>query len=266
MAKQLRTGTMQRGSSPVLRLRGITFLVGCAAALVSLTALVAPGWAAAEAGSDAGPDARYYRSSIKAIEPAAPGLDVMLHGEGQVMVTNGTGKTVTVLGYSGEPYLRIRPTAVQENANSLSAALNKSDGRTAPPQKLTGAKQLPVKWVTTARSNSVMWRDYRVRWSADTRPPIVANDPYSPHQVFEWVLQLEVDKKQTLVRGVVDWTGMPAPPQKTHYPVAIAIGVAALLAVVALFALASGRRRRHERERVRREPEYATSRFIGVRN
>ena len=50
-----------------------------------------------------------------------------------------------------------------------------------------------------------------------------------------------------------------------HYPVAIALGGALLLALVLMIAF-SARRRRGERERLRPEPEYTTSRFIGARH
>jgi hypothetical protein len=234
-------------------------------AVVALTAMIAPGRAATVAG----PDAQYYRSAVTGIEPAMPGVEFMVHDNaGSVMLTNASGtKTITVLGYSGEDYLKITPTKVYENVNSLTAALNKSQGKSAPPARLSSGKKLPVKWSKTADGNSVMWRDFRVRWTATERPPSVAADPYHSHQVFAWALQIKVDRQPALVRGTVTWTGIPpVVVEESHYPVAIALGVAVLLGLVSMIALSTRRRRRSELARVRSEPEYSTSRFIGVRN
>jgi hypothetical protein len=264
MPGQLRTGTMQRGLRPGARLRGIAVLVALGATLIAVTAMISSG----RADAAVGPDSQYYRSSPVGITPEAPGVEFMVHDNaGSVMLTNATGtKTVIVTGYSGEDYLKITPTSVYENSNSLTAALNKTDGKSAPPARLTTGKKLPVKWVRTgAVTNSVMWKDFRVRWNSQQRPPIVADDPQSPHEVFAWAVPIKVDGRSSIVRGSVNWTGAPAPAETKHYSVAIGLGVAFLI-VLLLMISASARRRRGERNRARPEPEYSTSRFIASRN
>ena len=50
----------------------------------------------------------HYRTYITSITPRAPGLSVeVLEFADRLLLRNHTGKTVTVYGYSGEPYARV---------------------------------------------------------------------------------------------------------------------------------------------------------------
>ncbi|HEX3391183.1 MAG TPA: hypothetical protein VHS55_01335, partial [Solirubrobacteraceae bacterium] len=52
----------------------------------------------------------HYRSYITAITPNVPGLGVeVLEFADRLVLHNHTGKTVTVFGYSNEPYARVQP-------------------------------------------------------------------------------------------------------------------------------------------------------------
>jgi hypothetical protein len=221
-----------------------------AAATTALTALIALTASAATAASTpgAGPDAKYYVSSITGIEPAEPGLDVVVHGGGEaVTLTNRTGKQVVVVGYSGEDFLRITGTRVDENTNSLTAVLNQTQGRSELPKKFAApGKPLPPKWHRISDTNSVTWRDFRTRWSAEQRPPIVAEHPHSRHQVFVWAIQIRVDKQPALVRGAVTWTGTPRIGSSPGGEAIV--GLLVLVALLALaIALLIGQRRRRAR-------------------
>ena len=114
-------------------------LFGVALLVAGLTALAAPIMASASAAprSGADPDRPYYVAAVTAIEPEVPGLAVVVHGAGEsITLTNRTGSTVRVIGYSGEDYLRITANRVDENSNSLTAALNSTDGgRAGLPKK-----------------------------------------------------------------------------------------------------------------------------------
>lgn len=180
--------------------------VGLAAVLLTAT-VVAPA-AAADAGS---PDATYYRSSVSSVQPAVPGLDVRIGAEdGMVTLVNGTGNTVTVVGYANEPYLRITQTEALENTNALTSKLNASPSLDKMSAGALGdTTSQPPKWVTRSNEPKVTWRDYRVLWTNNQRPPIVAADPHSEHQVFTWALQMRVGSDPVLVLGEVRWTGTP---------------------------------------------------------
>jgi hypothetical protein len=62
-----------------------------------------------------------YRSNITKVVPGVPGLNLeVLEFADRLVLTNHTGKTVTVYGYQGEPYARVMADgAVQINTHSL---------------------------------------------------------------------------------------------------------------------------------------------------
>jgi hypothetical protein len=249
MAPGLRT--TQRGNSSAARLHGITALVVGVAVLIALTVLLAPGTAMA-AGKN--PDAEYYVSTVTSIEPAVPGLEVVVHGGGEsITLSNRTGKAVVVVGYSGEDYLRIDGSGVQVNTNSPTAALNAGGGRSGVPATLSG-KSLPVKWRSVGHTTSYTWQDFRPRWGAEQRPPIVSADPHARHQVFAWAIQLKVDAKPALVRGEVTWTGTPWLSRTAL----LAGGAAVLFLILMLALVAIGSRRRTLRRRSSRVIPWAS--------
>lgn len=177
------------------------------AALMLTGLVVAP----AAAGDSSSPDAAYYRSTVSAIQPAVPGLEVSVGAkDGLVMLVNHTGKTVTVVGYGNEDYLRISPSGVEENTNSLTSAINASQSLDKlPASSAAGLTQQPAHWVSRSDQPTASWRDYRVLWTNKQRPPIVADDPHHPHEVFAWAVQLRIGSQPVLVLGDVRWIGTP---------------------------------------------------------
>src|SRR3954454_8105825 len=234
MMASLRT-TRPGGYSPV-RLRGVAALVISAATLIALTVLLVPRTAMA---SSENPDAEHYVSTVTAIDPAVTGLEVTVHGSGEsVTLTNHTGRTVIVRGYSGEDYLRFTSTGVSVNRTSITAALNADGGRSGPPPGLTGK---PVSWRPISTASTFTWSDFRIRWTGDERPPIVTADPHARHQVFAWAIQLKVGSQPTLVRGDVTWTGT------SWLSRSVLLITAGLLALVVALILAIRARRRRVR-------------------
>jgi len=67
-----------------------------------------------------------YRSEIVGVNPRLPGVSVRLLDLGnRVEMTNAGTVDVVVLGYYGEPYLRVGPAGAFENRRSPSVALNR---------------------------------------------------------------------------------------------------------------------------------------------
>jgi len=146
-----------------------------------LAAALSVCWAAppAQAHIQPQPDSSHYRSTITAIQPPVPGLALAVTGAGgSLTLTNHTGKTVVVIGYAGEAYLRITPTGVDENVASLSSWLN---GRLPPSQPQARANQQVPEWRHVSDQPAFTWHDYRTHWLAQQRPPVVAADPHHPH-------------------------------------------------------------------------------------
>jgi hypothetical protein len=64
-----------------------------------------------------------YRVTVTSVTPEVPDLTVRaIEAGAQLELTNRTGRTIEVLGYAGEPYLRIGPDGVFENLNSPATA------------------------------------------------------------------------------------------------------------------------------------------------
>lgn len=237
-----------------------TLIAVAAATAVLLTGLAAGADASRTAvlGSPAhtGTEARHYRSTVSGIEPAVPGLNVSVQAGGALMLTNTTGKTVTVLGYAGEPYLRISAHGVDENLNSFSSGVNGEAGdvRGLPAPGPERAEPTAPRWQHRDYSPTVVWRDYRIRGPVGGRPAVVRADPHHAHRVSTWNLRLSVGDEPVTVTGTVDWTGVPrfTPRQLALLVIGgvVALGVA-ILVVAQLIDLRTDRRA--EREAADRE-------------
>src|SRR5581483_8725164 len=132
---------------------------GVALAILLLTA------APASAHTITGVAPTDYRSEILAVTPTWAGVSVRLLDLGNRVELVNTGPTdVVVLGYQGEPYLRVGPSGVFENRRSPSVALNKvtattsaSTTTTVPPANAAAVG--PPSWRRTGGGHSVRWRD-----------------------------------------------------------------------------------------------------------
>ena len=240
--------------------------VFAAAALAYATALLAAVWSdampaladsspgASSLVSPAGPvgagtptatgDARYYVSSVVAVEPSAPGLTVTVAEGGAVTLENRTGREVVVLGYADEPYLRFTDTGmVLRNSAALTTAL--VAGRTPGPT--AAADGTPrVTWEHVSHDPRFTWTDVRARWAATERPPVVQQDEHARHRVFDWALNVTVGGQPTLVRGAVDWIGTPAPSAEGTITWGVT-GAALVVTLGALMLAVLGRRRSRRR-------------------
>ena len=69
-----------------------------------------------------------YRSTITTVTPSVPGLSLeVLEFADRLLLTNHTGKTVTIYGYQGEPYARVLANGTaEENTRSPATYLNTS--------------------------------------------------------------------------------------------------------------------------------------------
>jgi hypothetical protein len=231
-----------------------TILVGAALAYVAALVLAvmfgvpAASADSAPAGQQPG-DARYYRSSVLAVQPEVPGLTVSVGEAGQVTLVNLTGQEVVVPGYAGEPFLRITGgRMVLRNRAALTTAL--TEGRTPGPT--TGPDGEPLlEWEHLSHDGRFTWADVRTTWSAPERPPVVRQDEHAEHRVVDWALDLSVGEQPVVVRGAVDWIGTPRADRDE------VIGWTAVGVVLAGTLLALAVRRSRHRRRVVRGPSAA---------
>ncbi|WP_230688847.1 hypothetical protein ACN26Y_01925 [Micromonospora sp. WMMD558] len=201
-----------------------------AGTVAATLALAAP---AAAHGADA-PDGTDYRTEVGTVTPARAGLTVRAVEAGaRLELTNTGDQPVEVIGYSGEPYLRVGPDGVYENRRSPATYLNRTlAGDTRIPAEADPAA--PPDWRRVDGSTTVRWHDQRALWRESTPPPQVRAAPDREHRVRDWVVPLRVDGEPLEIRGTLDWV---PPPDPYTWWVAATLG---LLAVGALGLLPAG--------------------------
>lgn len=158
---------------------------------VVLVALIGPAPAAAHIAGGASP--ANARSVLTEIRPQASGVGITVGLGGQfVRLSNQSAGEVVVLGYRGEPFLRLTQQRVQVNPASPTAA------QTGQLPGLAQGTAADDQWVQLDDGDSVSWPDARV----DGRS-LAAGESES------WTLPLEVDGRQVTVSGTR--TGLAAP-------------------------------------------------------
>ena len=190
-------------------------------------ALVAPATPAFAHGGDA-PDATAYRTAITGISPPERGLTVRTVEAGaRLELTNHTGRTVEVLGYSGEPYLEVRPDGTFENVNSPATYLNATlAGDTAVPA--TADPTAPPSWRRVSPTTTVRWHDQRTHWLSPGLPPAAAADPTRSHRLRDWAVPLREETRTFEIRGTLDWVPPPAAGLWWAGTALLAVAVAAI--------------------------------------
>jgi hypothetical protein len=159
-----------------------------------------------------GVSATNYRSQVLAVTPPHPDIAVRLLDLGRrVEVTNRGRTDVVVLGYDGEPYLRVGPLGVFENQRSPTLYQNRptAEGTEADVPESADAEAAP-RWHKTSGGRSVRWRDHRTRWEG-ADPPAVEAAPGRAHVVQRaWTIRLQHGAEQTTVTGRIVYEPPPA--------------------------------------------------------
>jgi hypothetical protein len=201
-----------------------------AAIVVTVAALLlAVGAAPAAAHAVGGAQASNYQTRILSIQPAVPGLTVEVADAGaRLRVRNHTGREVMVLGYAGEPYLRVGPAGVFENRRSPAIYLNRARINPAPPPPDASADAPPL-WHRIGDGDTVTWHDHRAHWMGATDPPQVKAAPNRTQVVVPgWQAELRVGDQPVRVSGDLRWVPGPSP-----WPWVVAAAAWLLLVVVA---------------------------------
>jgi hypothetical protein len=173
------------------------------------------------------PDATSFRTRVTGVAPAVPGLAVKaIEAGARLELTNDTGRTIEVLGYSGEPYLEVRPDGTYENVHSPSTYLNQTlTGETPVPAAANPAA--PPQWRRVSADRTVRWHDQRTHWLGDGLPPAAASAPYREHHLRDWAVPLRQETTDLRVTGTLDYLPPPAGWLWWAGAVVIMLGVAA---------------------------------------
>jgi hypothetical protein len=181
-----------------------------------------------------------YRSHVTVVEPPTRGLSVqVLEFADRLQLTNRTGKTVTVYGYSYEPYARLLADGtVQLNTHSPAYYLDKSfyANATVPPYATPHAKPL---WTVVDRVGQLEWHDHRIHWMSPVAPPQV-KDKSKRTKVFDWQVPIRIGSQNGSINGQLFWV----PTAQSSTPLAAILAFGAILLGGIAFVLVVRRRRR----------------------
>jgi hypothetical protein len=169
-----------------------------------------------------------FETTVRGTTPRVPGLTVRPTDLGnELELRNDTGADVVVLGYQGEPYLRVGPRGVFENRRSPATYLNRTrDGKTRVPGDADpGAAP---EWNRLASGTVARWHDHRAHWMGTDDPPEVARAPDQRHVVDHWSLQLRRGTQDVTVAGDLLWLPGPSPWGWVLGALAIALALVAL--------------------------------------
>ncbi len=182
-----------------------------------------------------------YRSTITAVTPSAPGLSLeVLEFADRLLLTNHTGKTVTIYGYQGEPYARVLANGTaEENTRSPATYLNTSFYGNVTVPAFASPSATP-HWVVVDRTGQFEWHDHRIHWMSPLTPPQV-KDKSKRTLIFDWQVPIRVGTQAGAVAGQLFWT-----PESSHASTAvIVLGVAIALLGLAFVVFMRRRRAGH---------------------
>ena len=170
-----------------------------------------------------------YKSVLQSVTPRVPGLRVRVVDLGtKVELTNDGSTEVVVLGYAGEPYLRVGPHGVFENERSPATYLNRSTTITGAPPASANAKAAPL-WKRLSTGTTARWHDHRAHFMGTGDPPEVVRHPDERLVVDNYEIPMRAGAESVVARGQIFYVPPPSP-----WP--WVIGALALAAAVFLLA------------------------------
>ena len=173
------------------------------ALVVLLVALAAPLSASAHGGAKF---QKGFVSTVSAVLPNVLGLSAnVTGGDARLRVSNYSGKTVVILGYQGEPYLRFDGTGIY--ANTLSPAVYLNRFRRSRGLKPGEADpDAPPRWRKVGEGASYEWYDHRIHWNKSVAPRGVRRHPELVHKVFDWSVPGRLEGKPFAITGLLGYT------------------------------------------------------------
>jgi hypothetical protein len=197
------------------------------AALV-VAGVIATTAAPAYAHGVGGVQPRNYETKLLRVSPRVHGVELTVVDLGDgLRLTNDTSHDVTVLGYDGEPYLRVGPRGVFENTRSPATYLNRSRVPTTKPPKRADSSAPPV-WRQVSSSTTTTWHDHRAHFMGTEEPPSVQRDPSVRRVIDHWTVELRTQGRTLRASGELLWIPPPSPWPYVALAIALASGVVLL--------------------------------------
>lgn len=186
------------------RTRGCSIPGALLTTLVFATvALALPGLAQAHKGSP------NYRSTVRSIQPAVPGLKAqVLSYDDRLELINRSSQDVEVRGYDGEPYARLLGDGtVEVNTRSPSYYLNQDRYGQGEIPPTANAKASP-QWDVVDKTGRFEWHDHRIHFMSKSTPNQV-KDKGKRTKVFDWRVPIEAGGRPVRLKGDLYWVPSP---------------------------------------------------------
>jgi hypothetical protein len=170
-----------------------------------------------------------YETVVRGVAPPVAGLRVRTSDLGEkIELRNDSDRAVVVVGYEREPYLRLGPGGVWENARSPAVFLNRSvrPKRAAPARYDAEARP---EWRHVGDRPVARWHDHRAHWMDTNDAPAVRRAPDERHVVIrDWTIPLRLGDRHLAIEGDVIWVPGPSPWPWVVLAVGVAAGLVAL--------------------------------------
>jgi hypothetical protein len=167
-----------------------------------------------------------------------PGLTVqVLEFADRLLLTNHTGRTITIYGYEGEPYARVLADGTAEQNEHAPATYLNTNFYADVTVPSTAAAGDPPDWVVIDRTGQFEWHDHRIHWMSPVPPEKVKNKSRRT-LIFDWQVPIEVGSQRGAITGQLFWT----PENSKASSAVIVLGVA--IALLGLLFVLYVRRRR----------------------
>jgi len=212
-----------------------TMLRASSLALLAVCCALAPA-SAAVAHNGTGGSSSDYRIEIEGWRGDRTGVELRIVELGnRLELRRTTAASVMVLGYSGEPYLRLDAAGVSENVNSPAHYLNLDRfASTDPPASASPHAQPSWRQLTTG--SSVRWHDHRAHWMSNTPRADVVAGPDVERVIFPAnAVDLVVDGRD--VSALIRVTWLPPPKRLLWLGAAAILGMATAAGFVLVTAM-----------------------------
>ncbi|MEJ7764014.1 MAG: hypothetical protein WKF86_00815 [Acidimicrobiales bacterium] len=173
-------------------------------------------------------EATNYVTTLDRISPPLPGVRLRVIELGDRLELRNDGPEVVVLGYRGEPFVRVGPDGAFENRLSPTVQANREDHHgpaDAGPLDTAAAPE----WRRLSSEPVARWHDHRVHWAGPGDPPEVEADPGVRRAVQPaWTVTIRRGEEMSIASGQLTWVPGPSPGPWFALALGVVVAVAAL--------------------------------------
>jgi hypothetical protein len=140
----------------------------------------------------------------------------------RLRIESTSASEIVILGYDGEPYLRVTRDGVFRNVRSPATYLNEDRFANVELPAVADPKAEP-EWEKIAAHPRYEWHDHRIHWMSPIDPPEVRASPDATHHVFDWEVPGTVDGTPFTIEGALEYVPVASSrPSWIYLPVPLA--------------------------------------------